>query len=130
MIHYKILIVDDDPDDRDIMKDAFEQKGPGHHLTLSSAEEVLSYLQSILHDEDLPKLIITDLNMPGISGIDLLKTLKGMSRYRNIEVVVFSTSSSPRHATLCTTLGAKEFITKPESIGGYYQLAERIKGSV
>jgi CheY-like chemotaxis protein len=80
MTTYKILVVDDDPDDRDIMHEAFQINGFTDYSILSSAQEVFLYLQSVEKDENLPRMIITDLNMPGISGYELLQALKGMKR--------------------------------------------------
>ncbi|HYH15705.1 MAG TPA: response regulator, partial [Flavisolibacter sp.] len=92
MPKYKILVVDDDSDDREIMNEAFQMQGSSDHLILASAAEVFTYLQLVENDEDLPRLIITDLNMPGISGYELLQALKGMQRYKHIDVFVYSTS--------------------------------------
>jgi CheY-like chemotaxis protein len=122
--------VDDDPDDRDIMNEAFLMQGFTQHKLLSSAEEVFLYLQGIDQDEDLPRLIITDLNMPGISGFELLQALKGMQRYKHIDVFVYSTSTTGSHVDLCLALGAKEYIPKPAAMSGYQKLAERINQTV
>ncbi|HYH15702.1 MAG TPA: response regulator [Flavisolibacter sp.] len=130
MLQYKVLIVDDDPDDLEIMNEAFLMQGSTHHLTLSSAQAVFLYLQDVKRDEDLPSLIITDLNMPGISGFELLQALKGMQRYKHIDVFVYSTSNTKSHIDLCLALGAKEYITKPSAITGYQQLAERISSTI
>jgi CheY-like chemotaxis protein len=130
MSHYKVLIVDDDPDDREIMNEAFLMHGSTHHLILTSAQEVFLYLQEIKNDADLPQLIITDLNMPGITGFELLQALKGMQRYKHIDVFVYSTSSMGSHIDLCLALGAKDYITKPSAITGYHELVKRITTAI
>ena len=130
MSKYKILVVDDDPDDRNLMNEAFVMQGSTHHLILSSAAEVFTYLQSVERDEDLPRLVITDLNMPGITGFELLQALKGMQRYKGIDVFVYSTSSNGSHIDMCLALGAREYITKPFLVDGYLKLAERIKQEI
>jgi len=127
MSTYKILVVDDDLDDRDIMDEAFEMQGSTDHLILSSAQEVFTYLQNVEKDGDLPRMIITDLNMPGITGFELLQALKGMQRYTSIDVFVYSTSSNRSHIDLCLAMGARDYITKPSALDGYNQTAERIK---
>lgn len=127
---YKIIIVDDDPDDRYIMDIAFTKQGSTEHLILSSAGEVITYLQSVVHSKDLPRLIITDLNMPGISGFDLLQVLKGMHRYRHIDVFVYSTSSLISHVNTCLALGAKEYIIKPLFLEDFQELAERLSSAI
>lgn len=123
-------MVDDDPDDREIMNEAFRMQGSTAYLILASAQDVFHYLQGIESDEDLPRLIITDLNMPGITGFELLQALKGMNRYKDIDVFVYSTSSMGAHVDLCLALGAKEYITKPVAMTGYSQLAQRITTSI
>jgi CheY-like chemotaxis protein len=130
MRYYNLVIVDDDPDDRDIMKEVLEAQGSDNHLILSSAEAVFNYLQGVQVDEHLPRLIMTDLNMPGISGMELLRILKSTPRYAHIEVLVFSTSSLSKQAEHCLALGAKEYVTKPSAISGYMELAERLTGAV
>ncbi|HEY1113575.1 MAG TPA: response regulator [Chitinophagaceae bacterium] len=130
MTTYKILVVDDDPDDRDFMNEAFKMQGSTEYLILSSAQDVFHYLQGIEKEEDLPRLIITDLNMPGITGFELLQALKGMNRYKHIDVFVYSTSSMGAHVDLCLALGAKEYITKPTAMNDYNQLAQRITTSI
>lgn len=130
MSKYKLIIVDDDPDDRDIMNEAFIRQGSTDHLVLSSAQEVFTYLQSVAKAEDLPRLIVTDLNMPGITGFELLKALKEMKRYQSIDVFVYSTSNLGAHLDMCLALGAKAYLTKPPTLDGYHQLAERIKKEI
>lgn len=124
---YKILVVDDDPDDRDLIHEAFSLQGSTEHLVLSSADQVLNYLQNLPVDDHLPQLIITDLNMPRTSGIDLLRTLKGLERYRQMEVVVYSSWIHGLHAELCLALGAREYITKPAALEGYQHMVKRLR---
>lgn len=130
MRYYHLIVVDDDVDDRDIMKEALESQGSTHHLILGSAEEVFTYLQGVETDEHLPRVIMTDLNMPGISGVELLRTLKSSPRYAHIEVLIFSTSGLNKQAEHCLALGAKEYIIKPSAISGYVELAGRLTEEV
>jgi CheY-like chemotaxis protein len=123
---YTILIVDDDPDDRAMMEEAFTAQGSTEHLVLSGAQEVLHYLSGIHSNHLLPRMIITDLNMPLISGFELLQTLKGVERYQQMAVLVYSTSRLQKHVDLCLSLGAKEYIIKPERFSDYAALANRL----
>ncbi|HVG42644.1 MAG TPA: response regulator [Chitinophagaceae bacterium] len=128
MLNYKLLVVDDDEDDREIMNEAFSMQGFKQHLILSSPEEVITYLQKVKDNHDLPQLIIMDLNMHGISGCELMQAIKGMDRYKDIDVYIYSSTDNIYYKKLCLDLGAKEFIPKPNKIQGYIQLAERIRG--
>lgn len=127
MLSYNILIVDDDPDDRDILLDSFQQIGVEQVHSVASADAAISFLQAIVDDRNLPKLIITDLNMPGISGHELLRALKGMRRYQHIPVIVCSTSASPLEAETCLASGAKDYITKPSAITEYVAITHKMR---
>ena len=127
MIAFRVLVVDDDADDRDFLRDALERVGVEPILTLEAAHNVFAYLQSVERDEDLPRLIITDLNMPGISGYELLQALRTMSRYCHIPVIICSTSSYSPDITRCIAAGAKQYISKPNSISGYERISQQMK---
>jgi len=126
----KILIVDDDEDDREILTEAFQEFGLERVHGVESAEKALAYLQAVVNDEDLPKLIITDLNMPGITGQELLNALKGMRRYKHIPVIVCSTSSSPLDIERCLAAGAKYYVTKPSEMTGYVDITQKLSSMV
>jgi CheY-like chemotaxis protein len=127
MLTCKILIVDDDSDDLEILVETFNKVGVERALGVSSAEEAISFLQSITNDEDLPELIVTDLNMPGINGHELLRALKEMSRYQHIPVVVVcSTSDSIHEMERCLRSGARDYLTKPNSLAGYLNITRKM----
>ena len=109
-----ILIVDDDLDDREIMRDAFMSNHKNHreYVFMENGDLLLQYLA----DGDgvpSPALIMLDLNMPGKDGREALKEIKGSERFRHIPTVVFTTSSSQKDMQVSYDLGANCFITKP-----------------
>lgn len=109
-----ILIVDDDEDDRDILSSAIHDIDPHIRcLVASNGEEALLGLR--LNHFPKPDLIFLDLNMPRISGIQLLKELKKDRMLQDIPVVVYSTSKMQDDKFECINLGAVHFITKPTS---------------
>ena len=127
MTHCKILIVDDDPDDREIISSVFLTTGITDFLLVSSARDAITYLQSVQNEERLPKLIITDLNMPGINGNELLQSLKTMQRFQHIPVIVYSTSNIKDEINKSLMQGASEYITKPSAMSGYFEFSKRVK---
>lgn len=110
-----ILIVDDDPDDREAIRDAFLENNSRHeYLFFGAADELLSYLEGVKMQE-YPALILLDLNMPGMDGRDALKHLKNHQQLRHIPIIVLSTSSSHIDKQVSYALGANCFVTKPDT---------------
>ena len=126
MITYTILIVDDDPDDIEILRSAFHEIGAREIQGVLSMPQALDHLQSIEDINDLPKLIITDLNMPGQNGYELLRFLKASPRYRHIPVIVCSTSVSCKEKETSLSLGAIDYIPKPVLVVDYKNLAAKM----
>ncbi len=112
----KILLVDDDPDDRMIFQDAFETlKAVQNISTAKDGKEALDMLEKQPPGADLPVLIVLDLNMPKMNGTETLKNLKQNQRFRQIPVIIYSTSINPLEKEKCMELGAHSYITKPIS---------------
>ena len=110
-----VLIVDDDPDDRDSLRDAFiENDFQFEYVFLTNAEQLLAYLNEPKGIENV-SLILLDLNMPGLDGRDALREIKANQKFKHIPVVVLTTSSSPKDRQVSYSLGANCFITKPDS---------------
>ncbi|MBO9570614.1 MAG: response regulator [Chitinophagaceae bacterium] len=127
MLPIKLVILDDDPDDLSLLKEIFLEKGFTRLKYFSDGRRCLDYLQEC-SDEELPDTLLTDLNMPLISGYDILKKIKSNERLLHINVMVCSTSNAPTSKEECLQLGAKDYFVKPFKISGYYDLAETIKG--
>ena len=110
-----ILIVDDDADDRESIRDAFLENYKRHeYVFFTGAEELLNYLQTITGD-GYPAVILLDLNMPGMDARDALKKIKGNQDMRHIPVVILTTSSSHVDRQNSYKLGANCFVTKPDT---------------
>ena len=122
-----ILIVDDDLDDREIMRDAFMSNHKNHreYVFMENGDLLLQYLE----DGDgvpSPALIMLDLNMPGKDGREALKEIKGSERFRHIPTVVFTTSSSQKDMQVSYDLGANCFITKPDTFNKLVEITNSI----
>ncbi len=92
---HTILYADDDLDDLFMVKKAFEKHD---HIQVEHApngEEALKLLVRLLDEQKTPCLIILDINMPVLNGRETLACIKTNDAYKNIPVVLFSTSSSP-----------------------------------
>jgi len=108
---HKILLVEDDKDDQFFFKEAIKEL----ELTLeygiaSNGLEALDYLKKVI---PLPSLIFLDLNMPMMNGFECLEQLKKTNEYKEIPVIIFTTSNHPKDEERTLEMGAKMFITKP-----------------
>lgn len=107
-----ILLVDDDVDDQVYFKDAINE------LCNTLRCEIASNGLEALDKIDVPPppdLIFLDLNMPVMSGFECLASLKKQERYKDIPVVIFTTSKNHLDIDQARQLGADLFFTKPTS---------------
>lgn len=110
----KILLADDDVEDRFIMEEAFNELGlPQVVGFVENGEKVITFLDNIPDTGNLPSLIVLDLNMPLLNGTETLRILKNNDRYAGIPVMIFSTSVNEIEKDLCLSIGAASYITKP-----------------
>ena len=130
MNNSKVLIVDDDKDDIEILADAFTQSGVESVHYVHSAMQAFMYLQSIEEKNNLPRLIVTDLYLPGITGAEFLKDLKGMEKYKHIHVIVLSAAKTEKEVERMKQMGAEDYLIKPSSYKDYLKVAEDIKVKV
>ncbi len=108
----KILLVDDDLDDADFLDDGIKQFRTQIDFThVESCEDLFGHLA--LNINNLPDLILMDLNMPKVSGFQYLQQLKITDDYKKTPVFMYSTSSLDHDKEMARDLGAAGFITKP-----------------
>jgi CheY-like chemotaxis protein len=111
----KILIVDDDPEDHMLMQEVFQEIGAADAVHYEdSGETALLYLDGLSKTE-LPSVIILDLNMPRLNGTQLLRVLKTDERFKDIMVVIYSTSVNHVEKEQTLKLGAHSYVIKPSS---------------
>ncbi len=107
----KILVVDDDTDDRELFVEALLTVG-SEVICYSAADgqEAIHKLETM----ELPDIIFLDLNMPVMDGWDCLNRLKSTEHYKSIPVIIHTTSSRDADKKLAKELGAICFFTKPD----------------
>jgi two-component system response regulator len=115
----KILIVDDSPDDVTLTLRALKKNNITNAVDIATdGEEALRYLfppgeQSAGRSEALPALILLDLNMPKVSGLEVLRSIRADPRTKYLPVVVLTTSTEERDIVNTYDLGANSFVRKP-----------------
>lgn len=121
-----ILIVDDDADDAEMFRDAIHYVDENVQCYFSNdGGTAFSFLEK-LPVEELPDLIILDMNMPRINGLQCLKQLKLSERFSDIPVIVYSTSKMEEDVNEMRKIGAMNFITKPSKFSDLISIAGEI----
>ncbi len=104
----RVLVVEDSDATRSLMVSALEEPGGREVFEASSGFEALRLLPR--HEFDL---IVTDVNMPDINGLELIGFLKNHPQYRAIPIVVVSTEVAEEDVARAMALGSEEYVRKP-----------------
>ncbi len=111
----RIVMVDDDHDDLFLTEICFKHSNmPVNFIGLKSAEELFSYIR----DNGIGSIdiLLLDLNMPKIGGVEVLNMLRTYPHYEDLNVFMFSTSSNESDVAVCLEAGAKAYLNKPSGI--------------
>ena len=124
---YTILYCEDDDDDLLIISDAFEKYTEDLRVHRArNGREGLQVLKLMFDEGKPPCMIILDINMPLMDGKQALREIRKEENYKDIPIVVFSTSQSDMDRKMIESLGA-DFIAKP---GSYINLEALVKAFV
>jgi CheY-like chemotaxis protein len=108
-----VLYADDDPDDLQLVQEAFAQYAHDVEVvTVSDGSQALAFLENLPDDAPTPCLVILDVNMPETDGKRVLARMRQLDRFASVPVVLFTTSSLPSDRAYAQSLQAG-FITKP-----------------
>jgi CheY-like chemotaxis protein len=127
-----ILMADDDEDDGILVREALaESQLPIELYIVSNGEQLMDYLYhrgEYANNSSLPHpdLILLDLNMPRIGGLEALKEIKNNPQLRRIPVVILSTSRREEDIYNTYELGANSFITKPVTFASLVEVMKTL----
>jgi CheY-like chemotaxis protein len=108
-----ILLVDDDLDDQKFFSEAL--KVVDNSIVLITAKDGVDAIEKLA--VNTPDLIMLDLNMPRMNGVEFLRELKTSNRFSGIPVVIYSAFLSSYDQKEVSALGAKQFVKKPIAFG-------------
>jgi len=121
-----IILVEDNPDDARLTIRALKKNNLSNNLLhLRDGEEAIRYLTEHKNN-NLPKLILLDLKMPKVDGIEVIKYLKNDLDLRLIPIVVLTSSKEDRDIKRSYELGANAFIVKPVDFENFTQAVSKI----
>jgi two-component system, chemotaxis family, response regulator Rcp1 len=122
----RILVVEDNPADADLL--AEHLLGLGQPVELTAVDDGAAALARLRSPEyPLPDLVILDLNLPGLSGTDVLGDIKRDPSLRRLPVVVFTHSDAESDVATTYDLGANCFITKPKTLAEFRITVDRLQ---
>ena len=127
-----ILLVEDNPDDVELTLRAFQRNNIGNEVIVATdGEEALDYLFATgkYKDRDAdvkPTVVLLDLKLPKVMGLDVLKRIRADERTRRLPVVVLTSSNEDRDIVTSYDLGANSFVRKPVDFGQFIDAARSL----
>lgn len=120
-----IFLADDDTDDVELFQDALHEIAPDIELRVAfDGASALSMLKSA--NFPIPDLIFLDINMPLADGWECLQRLRQTTKFREVPVLMYTTSCSSHDMDVAAKLGASDFITKPTNFNDLKILLSKI----
>ena len=117
-----VLLVEDSPSDRRLVAEVLRDARFGIRLIeVDSGEEALAFLR-----HNRPDVVLLDLGLPGISGREVLATVRGDTRLQGLPVVVLSGDESDRAVIETLGLGAHEHVSKPLTLEQFLGVVEYV----
>jgi len=126
----EILLVEDNPDDVELTKEAFSESKLYNNIhVVGDGEEALRFLTRKAPYEEAvrPHLILLDLNLPKISGREVLEEIKKEDSLSDIPVVILTTSQAEEDIVRSYKLHANCYITKPVDLNKFMQVVQNIE---
>jgi CheY-like chemotaxis protein len=123
-----VLLVEDDPGDVLMTREAFEEYLDNHLDVVSDGAEALSYLrrEGEYADAPRPDLILLDLNLPRRDGREVLAEIKADEGLQHIPVIVLTTSRADEDVLRSYQLHANAYVTKPVDFDGFIEAIKQI----
>lgn len=128
----RILVAEDDADDRMMIKDAFEESRLGNPVDfVEDGVQLMSYLQregeyANLGDHPYPGFILLDLNMPRKDGRTALREIKASPILQRIPIVILTTSKAEEDIVRTYNLGVNSFICKPVTFDSLVEIVKTV----
>ena len=119
-----ILLIEDDADDVELLRDALNNNNVQHTMqVINNGGAASNFFKT---NTVLPDIVVMDLNIPKVHGMDVLKEVRASSLYNDIPIIILTTSSSQEDRKKALDLGANDFLIKPTTSHGLYHVASVI----
>jgi len=128
----EILLVEDNPTDAELTTEALREGNLANHLVwVKDGAEALDFIfargkYSDRKVDDPPKVILLDLRLPKVDGLEVLQTIKSDNRTKSIPVVVLTSSKEERDITDSYQLGVNSFVSKPVAFEDFASVVSQL----
>ena len=123
-----IMLIEDNPVDLDLTRRAFSRHKLVNRIQVArDGEEALAFIPRWEAGEPVPVLILLDLKLPKIDGLEVLRRLKSHPKFRTIPVIILTTSAELRDIQEAYELGGNSYIVKPVDFDKFVDVASEIE---
>src|SRR4028119_1054415 len=129
-LSFEVLLIEDDPGDVELTETALARSKLKINLNVvNDGEEAIAYLrrEGQYTDAVRPNLIVLDLNLPGLSGLEILSAIKSDQRLKSIPVVILTTSDASTDIIKSYELGVNCYVTKPIGLKEFVKIFNSIE---
>jgi len=128
LLNRPILVVEDNPVDLDLTQRAFAKHRIANLIQVArDGEEALDFIPRWEAGEPLPSVILLDLKLPKVNGLDVLRRLKSHRQTSIVPVIILTTSAEDRDIQEAYRLGANSYIVKPVDFEKFVEVAAQIE---
>jgi len=123
-----ILLVEDNEGDILLTAEAFEEsKIVNNIIPLRDGRQAIDFFESIERQQDAPHLVLLDINLPKVSGHEVLAYIKNNEKYKSIPVIMLTTSSAEKDVLKCYKNHVNCYITKPIDVSDFMKAIAKIE---
>lgn len=126
--HRTILLIEDNPMDLDLTMRAFARRNLTNKIVIArDGQEALDLIASWGIDRPRPVVILLDMNLPKVSGLEVLRQLRSNPAFKTIPVVMLTSSNEDKDIQAAYALGANSYIVKPVDFDQFLVVAKNIE---
>jgi CheY-like chemotaxis protein len=123
-----ILLIEDNPIDLDLTRRAFSRRNLVNPIEVArDGEEALEMINTWEAGRPLPLIILLDLKLPRVDGLDVLRQIKSHPKFHSIPVIILTTSGEDRDVHDAYEIGANSYIVKPVDFDKFVEVASQIE---